>query len=127
MSPMFNIYCDESCHLENDGQPVMVLGALSCPTEQERTPDLERCARIPWIAPVIQNADDAASVRWWENERSSSRGLKIHVPLWLFEHDYAVILEKRPDFYLLITTYSLRSRQIERFEQEWNEWNGKNG
>lgn len=24
----FNIYCDESCHLENDGQPVMVLGCV---------------------------------------------------------------------------------------------------
>ena len=36
MSQMFNIYCDESCHLENDGQPVMVLGALSCPTGLRR-------------------------------------------------------------------------------------------
>jgi hypothetical protein len=25
-----NIYCDESCHLERDQQPVMVLGALWC-------------------------------------------------------------------------------------------------
>lgn len=25
-----NIYCDESCHLENDNIPVMVLGAISC-------------------------------------------------------------------------------------------------
>lgn len=27
----FNIYCDESCHLEGDGQRVMVLGAVWCP------------------------------------------------------------------------------------------------
>jgi len=32
----FNIYCDESCHLENDGQGVMVLGALICPTVERR-------------------------------------------------------------------------------------------
>ncbi|MBW2663665.1 MAG: DUF3800 domain-containing protein [Deltaproteobacteria bacterium] len=31
MSGLFNIYCDESCHLLNDGQPAMVLGALWCP------------------------------------------------------------------------------------------------
>lgn len=31
MSELFNIYCDESCHLQNDGQPAMVLGALWCP------------------------------------------------------------------------------------------------
>lgn len=26
----FNIYCDESCHLENDGQRSMVIGAVMC-------------------------------------------------------------------------------------------------
>jgi hypothetical protein len=27
---MFNVYCDESCHLENDGHGIMVVGALWC-------------------------------------------------------------------------------------------------
>jgi hypothetical protein len=31
MSEIFNIYCDESCHLEHDGLRVMVLGAVWCP------------------------------------------------------------------------------------------------
>ena len=31
MSTLYNIYCDESCHLENDGINVMVLGAVWCP------------------------------------------------------------------------------------------------
>lgn len=26
----YNIYCDESCHLENDKQPIMALGAIWC-------------------------------------------------------------------------------------------------
>lgn len=30
---MFNIYCDESCHLENDQSDVMVLGAVTCPSD----------------------------------------------------------------------------------------------
>lgn len=30
MSKTFNIYCDESCHLENDGINIMVLGAIWC-------------------------------------------------------------------------------------------------
>ncbi len=30
MADAFNIYCDESCHLENDGIRVMVLGAVWC-------------------------------------------------------------------------------------------------
>ena len=31
MNRTYNIYCDESCHLEKDGQKVMVLGAVWCP------------------------------------------------------------------------------------------------
>lgn len=36
MSQVFNVYCDESCHLENDHQRVMVLGAVWCPLEKTR-------------------------------------------------------------------------------------------
>ncbi len=34
MSNVINIYCDESCHLENDHQPVMLLGAIWCPQDE---------------------------------------------------------------------------------------------
>ncbi len=37
----FNIYCVESCHLENDQQQVMVLGAVYCPKEFSRRIALE--------------------------------------------------------------------------------------
>jgi hypothetical protein len=36
MSEIFNVYCDESCHLENDHKQVMVLGAVWCPQEKAR-------------------------------------------------------------------------------------------
>lgn len=36
MSHAFNIYCDESCHLENDGHRAMVLGAIWCPSDKRR-------------------------------------------------------------------------------------------
>lgn len=32
----WNIYCDESCHLELDKQTHMVMGALACPTNRAR-------------------------------------------------------------------------------------------
>jgi hypothetical protein len=32
----FNVYCDESGHLENDHIPTMLLGAIWCPSEQTR-------------------------------------------------------------------------------------------
>lgn len=36
MGETFNIYCDESCHLENDQALVMVLGAVWCPLDKVR-------------------------------------------------------------------------------------------
>jgi len=36
MTTTYNIYCDESCHLENDQQKVMALGAVWCQTEKTR-------------------------------------------------------------------------------------------
>ncbi len=36
MSDTFNVYCDESCHLENDHQKDMVLGAGWCPLDKTR-------------------------------------------------------------------------------------------
>jgi hypothetical protein len=36
VSEIINVYCDESCHLENDHQAVMVLGALWCHKDQSR-------------------------------------------------------------------------------------------
>ena len=37
MSQTYNVYCDESCHLENDRQQVMILGAIWCPIEKTRS------------------------------------------------------------------------------------------
>jgi hypothetical protein len=31
-----NIYCDESCHLQNDGEAVMALGAVYCPASKKK-------------------------------------------------------------------------------------------
>ena len=36
MTQEYNIYCDESCHLEHDNQVAMVLGAVWCPIEKTR-------------------------------------------------------------------------------------------
>ncbi len=39
----YNIYCDESCHLENDGQKAMVLGAVCA--EKDRVKDISKSIR----------------------------------------------------------------------------------
>ena len=35
MKESINIYCDESCHLQNDGEPLMALGAVYCPSAKK--------------------------------------------------------------------------------------------
>lgn len=34
---LYNVYCDESCHLEHDGVPVMAWGAVTCPEGEVRS------------------------------------------------------------------------------------------
>lgn len=36
MPQTYNVYCDESCHLEHDRQSAMVLGAVWCPLEKSK-------------------------------------------------------------------------------------------
>lgn len=36
MSETFNVYCDESCHLDHDHQKAMVPGAVWCPLDETR-------------------------------------------------------------------------------------------
>jgi len=36
MSKTFNVYCDESCHIEHDHKPYMFLGSVSCAYNQVR-------------------------------------------------------------------------------------------
>jgi len=36
MANLISIYCDESCHMEHDHQPVMLFGAVWCPQEETR-------------------------------------------------------------------------------------------
>ncbi len=33
---LYTVFCDESCHLQNDNSPVMVLGAMYCPKDKKR-------------------------------------------------------------------------------------------
>ena len=37
MGTTYNIYCDESCHLENDRIPIMLLGAVWCPLDKAKS------------------------------------------------------------------------------------------
>lgn len=59
MSQIYNVYCDESCHLENDHQKAMVLGCVWCPLE--KVPDIMK--RIREIK-TQYNLDEKFEIKW---------------------------------------------------------------
>lgn len=94
--------------------------------EEDRVPDIPRCERICWIAWAVRQADAGADgVSWWENRR----GRDTHVVIWAEAHDFAVILGKRRDYYVLKTAYcNLRSGRRRAFEKEKRRfWHGQKG
>lgn len=94
--------------------------------EDDRIPDLHRCERIRWIAWAIRQADQGkAGISWWEN----TRGRDTRVVVWAEPWDFAVILDKRRDYYLLKTAYcDLKSHRRSSFECERNAfWQAQKG
>jgi len=82
--------------------------------EDERTPDFRRCERIRWFSWIIENAQSTDEISWWENKR----GRNTHVVLWLESEQFAVILAKRKDYYLIKTAYVVKSGRQRAFRKE---------
>lgn len=128
MSTGFNIYCDESCHLENDHQRVMVLGAVWTPltatarladaASGERLLDSPRAKRLAWARATIDHAE-SDDVVVFDYEEGSGR---VRTYLWVNDQDYVVILERQNrghrQGYFLVTAFSLdgpsRRRAMEK-------------
>ncbi|WP_040306015.1 DUF3800 domain-containing protein [Caloramator australicus] len=56
MGTLYNIYCDESCHLPNDNSNVMVLGAITCPANMKKKvyEDLRTIKKKHEVNPVVE-------------------------------------------------------------------------
>lgn len=85
--------------------------------EEERTPDPRRCERIAWIRWVIDNADDE-EVLCWERTVSTPKGERTRWTLWARGYDFAVVVEERKDYILLITAFEVRPHRKRAYEKE---------
>lgn len=76
-----NIYCDESCHLENDRQKSMSYGAIWCP--KNKVQEVNSCIRQIKLENGIKNT---AEVKW---TKSSPSNLKLYLDLvdYFFAND----------------------------------------
>ncbi len=94
------------------------------PDESKRTIDLDRIARVPWIAPIITNFRDS-NIRWYEDSR---KGKKSTV-LWYVPGDYLVVLEHRNKSLLLQTAYIIKyeskRKKIEKTYQAYLKSKGR--
>ncbi len=79
---LYNIYCDESCHLPNDDSEVMVIGGISCP--QEKVDELNR--KIRQIK-VKHHVYKHAEIKWTKVSNSKLDMYKELVDLF-FEYTF---------------------------------------
>ena len=76
MQEVYNIYCDESCHLENDKQKAMVLWAVFCPANKTKT--------------ILSRIREIKKKHWFSSD---------------FEIKWTKISPAKEDFYLDIIDY----------------------
>ena len=109
MAELFNIYCDESCHLEHDASKVMVLGAVWCPAAKshaisERLREIKRqhglspCLEIKWtkISPAKQAFYQAAVDYFFDDDDLHFRSVLIPDKTKL---DHAAFDQSHDDWY----------------------------
>lgn len=79
MSELINIYCDESCHLEHDHIPVMLLGAIWSPKEQVK--------RLAVGLRDIKVRHHAEGELKWSKVSKSRQHFFLEVVEWFFAED----------------------------------------
>lgn len=86
--------------------------------EEDRTPDLRRCERVHWIAYLIKEVEKNSEIFWWENKRKNN----THVVIWHELENFAVILAKRRDYFLLKSAYCVEPHRVKTFSKERNDF-----
>ncbi|MEG2733162.1 MAG: DUF3800 domain-containing protein [Clostridium sp.] len=84
----YNVYCDESCHLQQDDSPVMILGAVYCEAEKKKQiyEDIRTIKKkhgvdsyfeIKWTKVSLSKIDLYLELLnyFWTNDNLSYRGL----------------------------------------------------
>ena len=123
---MINIYCDESCHLENDNQQSMVIGGISCPDYARQTVynDIKNIKIKHKISPFIEIKWNKVSMSkidfymdlvnyFFDNELLNFRAIVIPDKSILNHKKYG---QSHDDFYYKMYFYLLRKLLVRKDE-----------
>lgn len=107
MSEIINVYCDESCHLENDRKKSMVLGAIWCPLDKtKKTADHIRAIKIKHFG------NQYREIKW---NKVSDAKLDFYIELL----DYFF---NEPDLHFRAVIADKTKLDHEKFLQTHDEW-----
>lgn len=104
----YNIYCDESCHLEHDGINDMVLGAIWCPQEKIR----EINKRIQEIK-ARHGVNSSAELKWTKLS-PSMESLYVDLVNYFFDNQDL--------HFRCLVVPNKAALDHERFSQTHNDW-----
>jgi hypothetical protein len=83
--------------------------------EANRTLDVDRCERIRWPRPIIENETDKDLRVWTERKRGENR---IH--LWHHAKDYVVVISERNGYFVPWTAFYVNySNYRAKLERRW--------
>lgn len=93
--------------------------------ETERELDENRCVRIRWIRPILEQFNEdfpnERLVHWWVSPDPRWRGRRYG--LATDNYDYVIFVEERQDYALLISAYYVdRQRRREKFRAEHDDF-----
>lgn len=82
--------------------------------ESERTPDIPRASRIPWVRPIIENADKfkalSTRVYWWKTRRRNETRYLLALP----DFSHVIVIADRGDYTLPWTHYPVLQEHRKR-------------
>lgn len=94
--------------------------------EENRTPDMARCARIKWPRYIIDNFKNK-KILYWENERKKDkRGIEKNICLCTDDWSYLVVLAIRDRYVLFVSAYPLTYKHsTEKAKKEYFDYKNR--
>lgn len=89
------------------------------PQTGDREIDFRRAERLPWASPMMENSTRPELRVYDYDHISKAKGIRRYI--WIYEHDYVLVLKKIKNKYFWITAYYIDSRGRKRkVENQYN-------